>query len=354
MRPLASAALLPRFLERVPQPIWVGDETGAVIYTNGAALTLLGYTIEEMSGRSGHDMVHYLHRDGTPFPSSECQMLTPRFTGETIHCEEDWFIRRDGSFFPITWWSAPIDLPSGRGVVVSFTDITEQRDLERAARERDAAEIRADLSRAAGRRIVESLAAASRTTARNLHDGAQQRLVTLLITLQLARTELPAGAADAREHLDAAIADAHTAIDELRELAAGIHPAILSSRGLMAAVTALAKRCPLPVAVTGSLKRRLDDSVESNAYFVVAEAITNALKHAQATRIDVAVELNDSLRLTVKDDGIGGIPATGITSRDGLGLVGIADRIAAFDGTLTIDSPPGVGTTVRAEIPIPG
>jgi signal transduction histidine kinase len=297
--------------------------------------------------------VHYAHRDGTPFPSSECSMLTPRFTGETIHREEDWFIRRDGSFFPITWWSAPIELPSGRGVVVSFTDITEQRELELAARQRDAAEIRADLSRASGRRIVESLAAASRTTARNLHDGAQQRLVTLLITLQLARTELPVGAVDAREHLDVAIADAHTAIDELRELAAGIHPAVLSSRGLMAAVSALAKRCPLPVVVTGSLKRRLDDSIESNAYFLVAEAITNSLKHAHASRIDVEVELTDRLILTVADDGIGGVPAAGVSSKDGLGLVGLADRIAAFDGILTIDSPPGVGTTTRAEIPIP-
>lgn len=350
MGPLANDALL--FLERVPQPIWVEDETGDVIYSNEAALTLIGYTKDEYWGRPGHEVTHYLHPDGSPYPASECPMGTPRLTGETLHSEEDWFIRRDGTFYPISWWAAPIELPSGRGVIASFSDITEQRELERAARERDAAEIRADLSRAAGRRIVESLAAANRATARNLHDGAQQRLVTLLITLQLASKELSPDAADARERLDAAIADARTAIDELRELAAGIHPAILTSRGLVAAITALAKRCPIPVVVIGNVGRRLADSVESNAYFVVAEAITNALKHAQASRIDVLVELTDVLRLTVIDDGIGGVEAAVAGGVEGLGLAGLADRIAAFEGTLMISSPLGAGTTIHAEIPI--
>ena len=91
MEPSAADALL--FLERVPQPIWVGDETGDVIYSNEASLTLTGYTKEEYWGRSGHELTHYLHRDGTPYPVSECPMLTPRLTGETIHCDEDWFIR---------------------------------------------------------------------------------------------------------------------------------------------------------------------------------------------------------------------------------------------------------------------
>jgi PAS domain S-box-containing protein len=348
VEPLANNALL--FLERVPQPIWVGDASGDVIYSNEASLALVGYTREEYWGGSGHELTHYKHLDGSPYPVSECPMLTPRLTGETIHCELDWFIKPDGTFYPISWWAAPIDLPGGRGVVVSFTDITEQRELERAARERDAAEIRADLSRAAGRRIVEGLAAANRTIARNLHDGAQQRLVTLLINLQLARNELLAESAAARQ-LDAAIADAHTAIDELRELAAGIHPAILASHGLVPAIIALAKRCPVPVVVTGHLEQRLDESIEANAYFVVAEAITNALKHAGASRIDVRVELTDVLHLTVVDDGDGGVPSA--ATSPGGGLAGLADRIAAFDGTFTIVSPPGVGTTIDAAIPVP-
>ena len=153
MEPSGSDALL--FLERVPQAIWVGDETGDVIYSNAASFALTGYTKEEYWGRSGHELTHYLHRDGTPYPVSECPMLTPRLTGETIHCDEDWFIRPDGTFYPISWWAAPIDLPTGRGVIVSFADITEQLEMEHAARERDAAQLRAELSRAAGRRIVD-------------------------------------------------------------------------------------------------------------------------------------------------------------------------------------------------------
>ena len=247
MEPSAADALL--FLERVPQPIWVGDETGDVIYSNEASLTLTGYTKEEYWGRSGHELTHYLHRDGTPYPVSECPMLTPRLTGETIHCDEDWFIRPDGTFYPISWWAAPIDLPTGRGVIVSFADITEQREMQRAARERDAAELRAELSRAAGRRIVESVATANRTMARDLHDGAQQRLVSLLINLQLARNDISGNDSSALQRLDAAIADAQTAIDELRTLSTGIHPAILTSRGLTVALTALARRCPIPVDV---------------------------------------------------------------------------------------------------------
>lgn len=347
---MAHDALL--FLERVPQPIWVEDETGYVIYSNQAALTLIGYSKEQYWGKPGHEVTHYLHPDGSPYPASECPMGAPRVTGETLHSDEDWFIRPDGSFYPISWWAAPIELATGRGVIASFTDMTEQRELERAARERDAAEIRADLSRAAGRRIVDSLAAANRATARNLHDGAQQRLVTLLITLQLARNALSADAGEARAHLDSAIADAQIAIDELRELAAGIHPAILSTRGLMAAITALAKRCPIPVVVVGTVAQRLPDSVESNAYFVVAEAITNALKHARASRIDVAVELADTLRLTVVDDGIGGVAAAIDEGRAGLGLAGLSDRVTALEGALFIESPKGSGTTIRAEIPI--
>ena len=351
MEPSASDALL--FLERVPQPIWVGDETGDVIYSNKASLTLTGYTKEEYWGRSGHELMHYLHRDGTPYPKSECPMLTPRFTGETIHCDEDWFIHPDGTFYPISWWAAPIDLPTGRGVIVSFTDMTEQREMERAARARDAAELRADLSRAAGRRIVERVAAENRSMARNLHDGAQQRLVSLLINLQLARTEMSGEPTPARDRLDGAIVDAKTAIDELRTLSAGLHPAILTSRGLTAALTSLARRCPKPVDVTSNLTRRLDENVESAAYFVVAEAITNALKYAAASRIEVLVELTDTLSLTITDDGIGGVAETRMGHEENLGLVGLCDRVTAFDGSVSIVSPQGAGTTLRAEFPIP-
>ena len=226
--------------------------------------------------------------------------------------------------------------------------------MQRAARERDAAELRAELSRAAGRRIVESVATANRTMARDLHDGAQQRLVSLLINLQLARNDFSGDDSSALQRLDAAIADAQTAIDELRTLSTGIHPAILTSRGLTAAITALARRCPIPVDVVSNLTRRLDESIESAAYFVVAEAITNALKYAAATRLEVLVELTDTLTLTITDDGIGGVAETRAGHEENLGLVGLCDRVNAFDGSVSIVSPQGAGTTVRAEFPIRG
>jgi signal transduction histidine kinase len=178
-------------------------------------------------------------------------------------------------------------------------------------------------------------------------------LVTLLINLQLARTALGPETQEVAERLDAAIADAKTAVDELRQLAAGIHPAILTTRGLVPAITALAKRSPIPVVVTADVAKRVDPSLESNAYFVVAEAITNALKHARASRIDVLVELTDTLRVTIVDNGIGGIQSTA-PGEGGLGLSGLADRVAAFDGALVIESPPGVGTRVSAEFSIAG
>ncbi|MFF4346200.1 PAS domain S-box protein [Streptomyces sp. NPDC001530] len=349
MAPIGTVML--SILDSVPQVIWVVDHKGNILYTNSAGVEALGYDhADELEGRSSHDTLHPYRPDGTPFPAEQCPMLRPAATGEPTHGDDEWFIRRDGSFFPASWWAAPIDLPEGRGVVYSFFDATENRELERARRERDAARIRADESRAAQRRIMQSIESVRRQTARDLHDGAQQRLVSLLIGLRLTREVLPDTAPDAADFLDQAITDAQTAIDELRELAYGVYPSVLTAKGLMAAVVSLADRCPVPTTVEGEYHERLPAAVESNAYFVIAEALTNAVKHAKASHIQVSVELRESLRIEVVDDGVGGVPADVSSS----GLTGLADRVAAFDGALVIDSPPGAGTSVRAEIPIPG
>jgi signal transduction histidine kinase len=182
---------------------------------------------------------------------------------------------------------------------------------------------------------------------RDLHDGAQQRLIHAVMTLQLART-----GHDAPPALDRlvgeALDDTRAAIEELRELARGLHPAILTHRGLAAAVDALADRAPVPVRVDIP-EQRYPPSVESAAYFIAAEALTNVAKYAQATTARItATRSADSLQLTVEDDGAGGAAPS-----PGSGLAGLQDRVAAMAGTLTVDSPPGAGTRIRAELPLP-
>jgi PAS domain S-box-containing protein len=346
---LAPEALLARILEDVPQPVWVVDHADRIVFANPAACRVLGYAdAAELRGKPGHQTVHYKRPDGTPYPEAECPMVRPRQTGETAHSEDEWFVRRDGSMFPIAWWSAPIDMPGGRGAVFAFTDITERLAADKALRERDAAEIRAAESQAAQRRILESATEARRRLARDLHDGAQQRLVALVLELRLARDQIRCPDEDLAL-LDAPIEHASVALDELRELAAGMHPSVLTSGGLPAAISALARHSPLPVSVSCAAPDRLPECIEANAYFLVAEALTNAVKHARATRVEISINCDGrALVLEIRDDGIGGASM----KTAGTGLKGMADRASALDGRLTIGSPPGGGTSVRAAIPL--
>jgi len=346
-----AEAFLARILDDAPQPVWVVDEAGLIVFANPAAVSTLGYRDEaELRGRPSHGTVHYKRPDGSPYPQDECPMLQPRQTGVTVHGGGEWFVRRDGSMFPISWWSAPIEMTDGYGAVLAFTDISERRAAAEAVRQRDAAEVRAAASRAAQRRIVESSVAVRRQMARDLHDGAQQRLVSLLLALHIAREELDVDLGRVRAVLDEAIGEAQAAIDELRDLTAGVHPPVLATRGLFAEVEAFADRSVLPVSVSGPAGVRLPEAVESNAYFLVCEALANAAKHARATHAAVTIDIDqDCLVVEVRDDGIGGAGTNGT----GSGLAGMADRVDALGGRLVLDSPAGRGTTVRAEIPAP-
>jgi signal transduction histidine kinase len=201
-----------------------------------------------------------------------------------------------------------------------------------------------DASRA---RIVATADATRRRIERDLHDGAQQRLVTLALTLRATHDEMPADRPELRAQV-AQVADGLTAvIDELRELARGIHPAALSDRGLGAALRALARRSTTPVTLDLRCEARLPEPVEVAAYFVVSEALTNVAKHARASEAQVRVEMvGDDLRVAVRDDGIGGArPGAGS------GLVGLKDRVEALGGTIGVDSPPDGGTRLVATIP---
>ena len=248
----------------------------------------------------------------------------------------------------VTYSSAPFELPNGLGSVTAFTDVEEQRRAEQAARERDVAQARAEELQVARRRIIEAADAARAQLERDLHDGAQQQFVSALLQLQLAERKAAADPDGARALRAQAIELATTGINELRRLASGIHPAILTDRGLGPAVESLCSRLPLPVAVTETPSVRLPAPVEASVYFFVSEALTNVVKHAQAHEATVSIGAsNGGLMVEVSDDGVGGARVAG-----GSGLRGLGDRVGALDGTLDVDSPPGAGTRLRATIPL--
>ena len=201
--------------------------------------------------------------------------------------------------------------------------------------------------RASRARLVEAGDTERRRLERNLHDGAQARLVGVALLLGHARRRVEDDPEETATLLDRAMVELKASLAELRELARGIHPAVLTERGLEPALHALASRAPVPVAVETDGERRLPAPVEVAAYFVVAEALANVAKYAQATEATVAVHrANGCVTVEVTDDGIGGADAA-----EGSGLRGLGDRVAALDGTLSLDSPPGRGTRLHVEIP---
>jgi signal transduction histidine kinase len=243
--------------------------------------------------------------------------------------------------------------------LVHDSALDEQREVVEAAaaaatlaieNERLHAEIRAQLQevRASRVRLVEAADAARRRLERDLHDGSQQHLVTLAIQLGLAQARLADHPdPDLAAVLDDAVKELRVALAEIRHLARGIHPAILTDAGLGPALASLADRCPVPVTISAVPEVRYPTSVESTVYFVVAESMTNAAKHAHASQVVVTAEqLDGHLRVEVKDDGIGGASLC-----HGSGLQGLADRVGALDGQLHVDSPAQGGTRVTAIIP---
>jgi PAS domain S-box-containing protein len=309
------------------------DSHGRIVEFNPAAERTFGYDAEEVIGvdmaelivppdlRDAHRMglTRYLH-DGEP------HVLDSRI--ETLAA------RSDGSVFPVELAITRIDVPGEPMFTGHLRDITDRRRSEE--------ELRASRSR-----MLTAGMAERRRLERDLHDGAQQRLVALALDLRLARDQLADDPDAVGELLDGAIVDLRAAIDELRVLARGIHPAILTERGLVAALPELARRCPIPVDLTGVSDERMPPEVESTIYFLVAEALTNAVKYSGAKRLALGVvRTSSTVAITVADDGRGGADPT-----LGSGLSGMADRVAAVGGSLDVESPAGGGTTILAKVP---
>jgi PAS domain S-box-containing protein len=310
----------------------VTDRQGRFVRFNQACERLTGYTFEEVEGRPFWDL--FIDPQEAPrVRTAVDRVWAGIFPSEN---ENDWILR-DGSRRTIAWSNTVLHDEGGtvEFMVSSGLDITE--------RKRDEVELRA--SRA---RIVQAGDAERRRLERNLHDGAQQRLVALSLALRLAQAQVRTKPEAAEELLAASAEELSSALDELRELARGIHPAVLTDRGLPAALEALAGRAPTPVDIHVGLDDRLPANIEAAAYYVVSEALANVAKYASARSVTVSVERRNGVALVeVVDDGVGGADPT-----LGSGLRGLADRIAALDGTLEVTSTAGRGTTVRAEIPV--
>jgi PAS domain S-box-containing protein len=311
---------------------------------NPAAERIFGWSREEILGRGGLPMA-------PPSKRAEAEELFARVSaGESMNDYETVRQRKDGTLVAVSIAAAPVRDGSGLvvGNMVAYTDITERKAQE-AEVHRLNAELHTRLVELAASRarIVTAGDTERRRLERNLHDGAQQRLVSLLLSMRLALAKLDSEPAAVRAALSGAVDELELALDELRELARGLHPALLTDRGLRAAVEMLAGRVPVQVEIADIPDRRLPEPVEAAAYYLIAEALTNVTKYAHASTVRVGVAASEAnVVVEVSDDGIGGAdPAAGS------GLRGLADRVEALGGSLDVVSRAGAGTSLRAEIP---
>jgi PAS domain S-box-containing protein len=230
-------------------------------------------------------------------------------------------------------------------------DITARRAAEETLREHEVTEAQLAEVRASRARILKATDRARRDIERNLHDGAQQHLVSVALALRIWLSRHPDLPEDSRAPVHAALDELQTGLAELRDLARGLHPAVLTDHGLEHALRALVRRAAIPVELETALPEEpLPTAVQAAAYFAVSEALTNVARYAQASHASVRVDaLDGNVEVLVEDDGIGGAEPG-----SGSGLQGLRDRLAALDGTLVIDSPPGRGTQLRARLPSPG
>ena len=322
------------------------DQDTRIRLWNPAAERIFGWTRDEILGRTGFPMAHAAKREESG------DLFARVLEGESINDHESVRQRKDGRLVPVSIAAAPVRDAAGRyvGNLVAYTDFTARKEQE-AEVHRLNVELHARLEELAASRarIVTAGDVERRRLERNLHDGAQQRIVALTLSLRVALTKLDKDPAAARALLVNAGEELSFALDELRELARGLHPAVLSNRGLRAAVETLASRAPVVVELAEMPDERLPAPVEAAACYLIAEALTNVAKYAVATTVRVRVVAGDgSVTVEVTDDGVGGADPAG-----GSGLRGLADRVEALGGSLEVHSPAGDGTSLRGTLPLP-
>jgi PAS domain S-box-containing protein len=324
----SSESRLRAMLEAALDAVVTMDHRGRVLGWNQAAERTFGYASHEAVGRDMAELIvppalRGPHRKGLArfLETEQAVLLDRRLELTGLH--------KNGTEFPVELTITRIGLPGPPTFTGYLRDISRRKQGEAALR----------ASRA---RLVEVGDTERRRIQRNLHDGAQQRLTSVLLTLGRVRES----GDESGRLLESAIDELAAGLQELRELASGLHPSVLSERGLVPALEALALRAPVPVEFAAVPGDRLPGPVEAAAYYVVAEALANVHKHAGARRVVVKAAVDEAeLVVEVVDDGAGG------ADPEGEGLRGLVDRVEALGGTLELDSPAGGGTRVRARIP---
>jgi PAS domain S-box-containing protein len=325
----ASESQLRAMLEAALDAVVTMDHTGRITGWNHAAETTFGYRTDEVLGREMADTIvppslRAGHRRGLArfLETEHAVILDSRIELSALH--------KNGTEFPVELTVTRIALPGPPMFTGYLRDITDRKRAE--------TELRA--SRA---RLVEVADDERRRIQRNLHDGAQQRITAVLLSLGRMR-QTPLGHP---ELIDSAIEELSAGLDEIRELARGLHPSVLAERGLVKALEALAIRASIPTEVQADVRLALPEQIEAAAYYVVSEGLANAYKHGGAEKVAIHLQTNSgALTVEVRDDGIGG------AHEEGSGLRGLADRIEALGGTLALESPPGRGTRLRARLPL--
>jgi PAS domain S-box-containing protein len=305
------------------------DHTGTIVEANAATWAVFGHGPDALVGRELADVLvppSLRHRHRAGLARGAGTLIGTRVETTGLHA--------DGHEMPVELTITRIDVPGPPMYTGYVRDITE--------RVRSHDELRA--SRA---RIVAAADEARRRIERDLHDGAQSRLLAVGLELKVIQAELRRDPELAAQRLAVAREELSTATAELRELARGIHPAVLTELGLVAALRTLVRRVPVPVRLHYDDEARLPPAVEATGYFLAAEALANVVRHAGATRAELRVErAAGTLAVSVGDDGAGGADPDG-----GSGLRGMADRLAALGGRLEVASPPGGGTLVKGVMP---
>jgi PAS domain S-box-containing protein len=345
----ASEALLRSLVANIPGAVYRGacDEHWTMEWLSDEIETIAGYPASDFIHSAVRPFVSIIHPDDREYVWRS--VMDAVDAGRPYGLEYR-IVRRDGCLRWVLERGQAQDVGDGRRWLIgAIFDITARREAEQALREREVVEAQLAEVRASRARIVEAADEARREIERNLHDGAQQRFVSAALRLQIWVAEHSQAVGASRADLDAVLTELRAGLGELRDLAHGLHPAVLSERGLESALTSLAHQASVPVELSVDLPaRRVASQVEAAVYFTVCEALTNVAKYARASRAWVSVAgRNAGLDVEVGDDGVGGARLGA-----GSGLQGLCDRVAAVNGTLDINSRPGCGTVVRARVPL--